>query len=88
MEFPAGSSKTLKRDIKNLKSVWSRESVITTRGVVYLCELMEKLIQVTEKQRRRTRHKLTDWQRACSVGMKEGRGVKQIAEEYRAAKRR
>ena len=36
MYKPIGSSKELRAEIKALKNIWSRESIITTRGVVYL----------------------------------------------------
>jgi DNA-binding NarL/FixJ family response regulator len=88
MEKPVKSAMDLKKNVLALKSVWSRESIITTRGVVYLCELTERLLDAVEKRRKRELRprKVSEWQRVVSVGMKQGKSMKQISEDYRTAK--
>ena len=82
MYKPADSSKELRGEIKAVKSVWSRDSIITTRGVVYLCELMERLLAELPGTLRKKRRVPTVWQKFLGQGLKQGKTMKAIAEEY------
>jgi hypothetical protein len=82
MYKPLDSSKELRAEIKALKNIWSRESIITTRGVVYLCELMERLLAELPGAVRKKRRIPTVWQKFLGQGLKQGKTMKAIAEEY------
>ena len=82
MYKPIDSSKELRAEIKALKNIWSRESIITTRGVVYLCELMERLLAELPGRVRKKRRIPTVWQKFLGQRLKQGKTMKAIAEEY------
>jgi len=82
MYRPVKNSSELVVELKALKRVWSNESIVTTRAIVYLCELMEKLLA----RQKRKRRPLTTWQRAVSMGLKQGRTMNQVSADYRTGK--
>lgn len=78
MIYPTTGSKELKKELSKLKSYWSKESLITTRGLIYLCELMEKAVSA-----RRVKRPLTDWQKFFGAQSKLGKSASVIAKEWR-----
>jgi len=85
MYKPVTNSRELKSEIKALKSVWSHESIITTRAVVYICELLERALAQPIARKARA---ASPWQRFFGRGMQAGKAPFQISNEWRARKRR
>lgn len=70
------SSAQALRESKNLKSVWSYESRLTQRILIYVAELLER----QSKPKRRSPSK---WQLYAARAVKDGKTLQQAATEWK-----
>lgn len=67
---------------KNLDSIWSKESLLTQRTLIYVAELLEENNRLLcQMVKRKT--KLSKWQLHCQKVMREGGTMKDAASTYR-----
>ena len=78
-QSPIRSSYQAANEAKSLKSVWSAESHLTLKVLIYVAELLER--------RGSTRKgKKSAWSRFLSIEMKKGKTVQACAAEWKARK--
>ena len=73
------SSKDALRKSTNLKNVWSGETVLSQRILIYCAELLEQI--AAKKKRPRSK-----WQSFLSAQMRQGVSIKQAAVNWRNRK--
>jgi len=76
---PIKSAKEAKVEVSKLDSVWSRESYLSLRTLVYIASLLE---QIAGKPKR----KRSKWNEFLSKRLKAGMTVKEAATAWRFAK--
>lgn len=71
------SAKQANEESMALKSVWSQESFLTQRILIYIASLLEK---------RTAQRKPTTWQKYLGKALKAGKTIQQAGAEWRARK--
>jgi hypothetical protein len=66
----------------NLTSIWSNETYLSLRTLIYCAELLEKLVQ----QPKRKPRKRSAWQQFLSTEMKAGASVQQASAKWKEKK--
>jgi DNA-binding NarL/FixJ family response regulator len=61
-----------------LPSIWSDESRLTQRILVYIAELLERQTKPAPKKKR----PLSEWQKHVQKSLKAGKSIKQAAKEW------
>lgn len=77
------SSKQALAESQRLKSIWSKESRLTQRTLIYCASLLEQLVG-----KQRTPRVLSKWQKFLSAEMKRGVSIREAAEKWREKGRR
>jgi hypothetical protein len=73
------SSKQAKKECSALKSVWSRESYLTQRVLIYCAELLEQIAA----GKKRKKGKKSTWAIFLGKQMRDGKSVKDAASLWR-----
>jgi hypothetical protein len=79
------SSRQALAESQKLKSIWSSESHLSQRILVYCAELLEQLVDNTRK-RVFGKKPRTKWQQFLSEQMKQGVTIKEAAKRWRETK--
>ena len=66
------------KESKALKSIWSEETLLTQRVLIYIAELLEQIAKKKKKKR-----KPNEWNLYAAKAMHEGKTMKQAAKEYK-----
>lgn len=66
------------RESKRLKSIWSYESRLTQRILIYVAALLERQARPTK------RRIVSRWQQFAAKAVKDGKTLKQAAAEWKA----
>jgi len=69
------SARQALKESRALKSIWSNESRLTQRILIYVAELLE---QQTKPKKRR----VSNWQRFAANAVREGKTLSQAAAEW------
>jgi len=80
-EDPITSAAQATKEARRLKSVWSRESYLSLRTLIYCASLLERIANQKSPKR-----KASAWQRFLSARLKAGRSIVQAADEWRQRK--
>ena len=75
-KFSIRSAREALRLSKALPSIWSQETLLTQRLLIYIAELLE--------EKARPKRKPSEWQRFFAQRVKAGLTAKQAAEEWRS----
>ena len=70
-----------------LGSYWSDESKLTQRIIISLLANLEDIsntLKRIENIKPKEKRKLSAWQEFIKIGMKEGKSIKQLSEEWKA----
>jgi hypothetical protein len=79
---PLGSITEMKKDLAKLRSYWSKESLLNTRMLLYLCERIDAL-----GPKKRRSGKQSAYAKFISVRMKRGMSIALAAKQWRDRKR-
>ena len=66
------------KESKALSSVWSKESRLTQRILIYIVELLEN----PRRSRRWQQKKLSNWQKHVRKYLRNGKSIKQAAADW------
>jgi hypothetical protein len=75
------SSEEAQRLSNNLPSIWSKESYLSQRILIYACSLLEKLVENKSPKR-----KPSAWQSFFAKEIKAGKTAKEAAENWKRKK--
>lgn len=78
---PITSAKQASKESKALKSVWSADSYLTQRILIYCAELLEQIVRKPRKRR-----PLTAWPKFVQDELKRGGTIRDAARNWRAKK--
>jgi len=73
-----------RKELRALKSVWSKESLLNTRMLLRACERLEEIAASLRRIPRKYRP--SPYNKFFSAGMKRGQTPRQIADEWRMKK--
>ena len=86
MNKPFKSLKEMQAAMKSYRFSWNGD--FSGKALVYACERLDEIAELLRKGKRRGgSRKSSAWNRFVSEGMKRGKSLKQIAEEWRARQR-
>lgn len=80
------SIKELRREFASIKSVVAGDTRFGAQALLFMCEKLEQvsLLQISQVRKVRKKRAPTAWTQAISKGMREGKSITQIAEEYKS----
>lgn len=70
------SARQAMKESKALKTIWSKETLLTQRILIYIAELLEA-------KQRRPKRKPSAWQKHVAKALRAGKTIKQAAAEWR-----
>lgn len=74
-----------KRDLVNLKSVWSHESLLNTKMVLFIATRINDLVcSLDGGKPKKKKSPPTAWQKFFAQGMRAGKPPRVIAQEWKA----
>ena len=73
------SAKQALKESKALKSVWSAESWLTQRVLIYIAGLLE------QNQKPKQRRKPSKWQQHVAAYLRAGKTINQAADDWKSA---
>jgi formylmethanofuran dehydrogenase subunit B len=92
---PVKTIEELRGELRSIKRGWSQDSMFAAKALLLIAEELNSLIQAAtlftksklvealQQPRKRATRKPSKWNRFVSRGMKDGKSLKQIAEEWK-----
>lgn len=77
---PIKSSMQASKEVAALKSIWSQESLLLLRTLIYVAELLEKNARVPKKRA------VSAWQKFLATEMKAGASIQEAAAKWKQRK--
>lgn len=76
------SIQQLRKEFKNTKSGWSKDTIFVAKAVMFLCDFFTEQAQRPQRLRR----KQSQWNKFFAAGIRSGKTAKQIAEDWKSRK--
>lgn len=81
------SSRKALSESLGLKSIWSDETRLTQRILIYAVELLEVIAENTKRKKRKASRKVTPWNIHVSKILKAGGTIQEAAKQWKAKKK-
>lgn len=83
IKFEIGSSGEAALLAANLKSIWSAESYLSLKTLIYVASLLEKILERPIAPHVKNKRPRSAWQQFLSVELRTGSTIQQAAKKWR-----